>query len=187
MIIHFKEKINKMPKGLKASAGLFVASLISKGISYITTPIFTRILSSEEYGQVTVFLTWQNVFGIIAMFCLMNGIFNNGMVDYPEERNNYSFSMLILSNIITLIFGLGLFLLFPLVNKKLGIELYQLVLMFLVFMFQPAYSFWTARQRYEYKYKATLFWSVVIAIISPLIAILSIKVFAGIGFLIVVE
>lgn len=166
-----------MPKEVKASIALFVASLITKGISYITTPIFTRMLSSDEYGQVAVFLTWQNVFGILAMFCLMNGVFNNGMVDYPEERDEYSFSMLILSNTITLAVCGVLFILFPVLKTKLHIEFYQLVLMMLVFFSQPAYSFWTARQRYEFKYKATVFWSVIIAIAAPFIAIICIRLF----------
>lgn len=171
------KSIKNMPKGVKSSIALFFASLISKGIAYITTPIFTRMLSPSEYGQVSVFLTWQNIFGIVAMFCLMNGVFNNGMVDYPEERDNYSFSMLILSNIITIIFSIIIFSLFPILNKTLNIELYQLILMCLIYFFQPAYSFWSARQRYELKYKKNVLWSIIIAIVSPVTAILLIFIF----------
>ncbi len=177
MLSHIKKKISGLPEGVKASIALFLASLISKGISYITIPIFAWIMSSDEVGQVTVFLTWQNVFGIIAMFCLMNGVFNNGMLDYPNERDSFSFSMLMLSNLITFIFGIVVFLLFPIITNYLHIELYQLILMFLVFLFQPAYSFWIARQRYEYKYKASFIWSVIIAVISPTFAIISIMLF----------
>ena len=171
------KSIKNMPKGVKSSIALFFASLISKGIAYITTPIFTRMLSPSEYGQVSVFLTWQNIFGIVAMFCLMNGVFNNGMVDYPEERDNYSFSMLILSNIITIVFSIIIFSLFPILNKTLNIELYQLILMCLIYLFQPAYSFWSARQRYELKYKKNVLWSIIIAIVSPVTAILLIFIF----------
>lgn len=171
------KEIKKLPKGVKSSIALFFASLISKGIAYITTPIFTRMLSPSEYGQVSVFLTWQNVFGIVAMFCLMNGVFNNGMVDYPDERDNYSFSMLVLSNIITIVFSIMAFSLFPVLNKALSIEFYQLILMCLIYLFQPAYSFWSARQRYELKYKKNVLWSIIIAIISPLMAIVLICIF----------
>ena len=94
--MEIKEK-NTISKGLKASLGYFFASIVTKGIAYITTPIYTRMLTSDEYGKVSVFLTWQNVLGIIAMFSLSHGVFNNGMADYKNERDSYSFSMLIFS------------------------------------------------------------------------------------------
>ena len=40
-----------------------------------------------------------------------------------------------------------------------------------VFFFQPAYNFWYCRQRYEMKYKTTVLWSVLSALLSPLVAI----------------
>ena len=81
------EKIKKLPEGVKASFGYFFASVVTSGISYITTPIFTRILTSEVYGQSSVFFTWLQIFGIIAMFSLQAGVFNNGMLEYPEDRD----------------------------------------------------------------------------------------------------
>lgn len=173
------EKFKNLPQGVKASVAFFIASLVTKGIAYITTPLFTRLLTTTEYGQVSLYLTWENIFGILAMFCLMNGVFNNGMVDYPDERNNYSFSMLILSNIITFIFGVVMIVVYPHIKKLIKIDPVLIALMFVVFLFQPAYSFWTAKQRYELKYKASVFWSILAAIVSPLIGILSIIFFDG--------
>lgn len=83
------KKFQSIPNAAKASIALFIANLISKGISYLTTPIYTRMLTSEEFGQVSVFLTWVQVFGIVAMFCLSQGVFNNGMVEHPNNRNEY--------------------------------------------------------------------------------------------------
>ena len=162
----------KIPIGARASIAFFISTLVTKGISYITTPIYTRLLSTTEYGQVSVFLTWVQVFGIIAMFCLSYGVFNNGMVDYPNERNDYSFSMLILSNIITLAFSGILLCVYPLVKEIIKMDMPLIIVMCVLFLFQPAYNFWRSRQRYEMKYKAVLFWSILSAVVSPLVAIL---------------
>lgn len=170
-------KIRALPAGAKASLAFFFASVITSGISYIVTPIYTRILTPEVYGQTSVFMTWVSLFGIVAMFCLSNGVFNNGMVDYPEKRDEYSFSMLILSNIITFIFSLVVFMLYPLIKEWLNIDKPLLVLMCLLFLFQPAYNFWTARQRYELKYKWTVVWTIVSAVSAPLIAVVAILLF----------
>lgn len=161
-----------IPKGVKASIAFFIASLITKGIAYITTPFYTRLLTPDQYGQTSLFLTWLNVFGIIAMFNLQAGVFNNGMVDYPDKRDDYSFSMLILSNIITAVFATVLLSVYPLIKPWVQLDWPFVLLMIGIFMFQPAYNFWTSRQRYEYKYKSTVIWSVLSALLSPLVAVI---------------
>lgn len=171
------DKIRKLPQGLKASIAFFIANIISKGISYITTPIYTRLLPAEQYGQTSVFLTWLQVFGIVAMFCLSYGVFNNGMLDYPEKRDEYSLSMLALSNIITICFSGIILCIYPLISRYLKLPLPFVILMCIIFLFQPAYNFWTAKQRYELKYKATVFWSILSALLSPLVAIICILLF----------
>jgi O-antigen/teichoic acid export membrane protein len=173
------DDIRKLPQGVKASIAFFIANIINKGIAYITTPLYTRILTDDEFGKTSVFLTWLQIFGIIAMFCLQWGVFNNGMVDYPDKRDEYSYSMLILSNIITLCFSGILLCLYPLVKEMLDISLPLIILMCVIFLFQPAYNFWMAKQRYELKYKFLVLWSILSAVISPLAAIICIKCFPG--------
>ena len=166
-----KKKLSILPLEVKASIAFFIGSLITSGISYITTPIYTRLLSPDEFGVVSLFLTWYMIFGIIAMFGLSNGVFNNGMMDYKDHRDEYSFSMLLLSNTITIIFSFFLFLFYPYIKYYINVESKYIILMLCLFMTQPAYNFWLARQRYELKFKASLFWSIFIAFISPFIAI----------------
>lgn len=163
-----------MPDGAKASIALLFANIVSKGIAYITTPLYTRLLTPDEYGQVSVFLTWVQVFGIVAMFCLSYGVFNNGMIDYKNERDEYSFSMLILSNLITLVFSIVLLGSYPLIKDIIGIDFSFLVLMCVLFMFQPAYNFFISRKRYELKYKSTMIWTIISAVASPLVALVCI-------------
>ena len=170
-------KARYLPQGVKASIAFFLANVITKGIGYITTPLYTRLLTTDQYGQTSVFLTWLQVFGIVAMFCLSYGVFNNGMIDYPDKRDEYSLSMLALSNIITVCFSGIILCIYPLISKYLKMSFPLLVLMCIVFLFQPAYNFWMAKQRYELKYKLTVFWSLSSAFISPLIAIICILLF----------
>ena len=170
-------KLNKLPQGVKASIAFFFANAVHSGVSYLVTPVYTRLLTTEEYGQTSVYMTWLSVFGTIAMFCLSAGVFNNGMIDHPDKRDEYSFSMLILSNIITLCFAGCLFCLYPFIANWLRIEKPLLLLMFIVFLLQPAYNFWVSRQRYELKYKTTVAWSVVVSIVSPLTAVFCIYLF----------
>ncbi len=165
------EKLKKLPAAAKASIAFFLASVVTKGIAYILTPIYTRILPPEIVGKASMFTTWLEIFGIVAMFSLSAGVFNNGMVDHPEKRDEFSFSMLVLSNIITLFFSILLLTLYPFIQEFIGLDYAFIFLMCIVFLFQPAYNFWSARQRYELKYKASIFWTILSTIVSPVTAI----------------
>lgn len=167
-----REKLKNMPQGVKASLALFLSNIVTKGIAYISMPFYTRLLSAEEYGQVSIFLTWEMLFGIVAMFSLSAGVFNNGMFDYPDRRDEYSFSMLVLSNLITSIFGIVIVLFYPIIRPFIGLDRNLLFLMCAIFFFQPAYNFWQSRQRFELKYRLSVMWSIILAFLSPLTAIL---------------
>ena len=94
------------------------------------------------------------------MFSLANGVFNNGMSDWPEKRDEYSFSLLILSNIITIVFSIAIIIVYPYIQQFVGVGINYIFLMLVLFMVQPAYNFWAVRQRYEYKYKYVVIWTI---------------------------
>ncbi len=165
-------RIRSLPQGVKSSTALFIARVVSMGISYITVPLFTRLLTSDEYGQVNVFLSWASLLGIIAMFGFAGAVFNNGMVDYPDKRDEFSLSILALSNIITVSSFAVLFALYPFVKDWIGLDWRFLLLMGIVFLLEPAYSFWAARQRYELKYKALFATSVLSTVLQPVVSLI---------------
>ena len=51
-----------------------IGSIFLKGISFITIPIFTRILSPEEFGIITIFLTWVSFFAVFIGFQVSSSI-----------------------------------------------------------------------------------------------------------------
>ena len=81
------KKIEKLSAPAKASFVLMLTQLIQKGLAVITTPIFTRLLTTAEYGQVSVFFSWYEILVIFSGFCLSKGVFNNGMLDYKDDRD----------------------------------------------------------------------------------------------------
>ena len=167
----------KIPQAVKTSGVLFLANVVSSGISYLTTPLYTRLLTPVEYGQVSVFLTWMQVFGIVAMFCLSYGVFNNGMLDYPDKREEYSLSMLALSNSITAAFSVLLILLYPVLRVIIGLDFSLVILLCAIFFFKPAYDFYVSKNRYELRYKPVFLWTVLSAVASPSIALICINTF----------
>ena len=56
-----KQKLKKIPKPLIASLVYMVIVFFQSGINLITTPIFSRILSTADYGITSTYASWYNI------------------------------------------------------------------------------------------------------------------------------
>ena len=86
-------KYNSLTPMTKASFWFLICSFLQKGISIITTPIFTRLMSTTEYGNYNIFNSWENLLIIFVTLNLYSGVYNQGIVKFESERNEYSSSM----------------------------------------------------------------------------------------------
>ncbi len=171
------EKYNMMPRQAKASLWYTVCNVLQKGIMIIAIPIYTRMLTAAEYGQYTVFQSWRDILIIFATLNLYCGVFTKAMVDYEDDRNRYTACMQGLTTVITLLLCGAYLVGRSFWNSVLGMDTVTILLLFLYFITFPALSFWSVRQRVEYKYKAliavTLCLSVMTLVISVLLLVLT--------------
>ena len=79
--------MKKLSLQLKASVMYTIAGLLTKGLSFITMPIFTRLLSVEQIGMIANFTSWQSILLTITTLSLGTGAFNVAMVEFAEERD----------------------------------------------------------------------------------------------------
>ena len=168
----------KIPVPLKASLWFMICNVLQKCISVLTTPIFTRILNTEEYGVVSLYTSWESVFTIFAtLYLTTGGGFFNGMKKYKDDRDGYTSSILSLVSLITFI----LFIIYTILSFMFGNFLklsYLIVLMmFIDIFFTSAISLWSIRNRYEFKYKNVIFYTLCATILAPVMGIIFIYVF----------
>ena len=69
IITKYISKYRSLSKPVKAALWYTVCNFINKGIALLTTPIFTRILTEEQYGTVSIFQSW---FNILIIFTSLN-------------------------------------------------------------------------------------------------------------------
>lgn len=174
MNIRLIQTFKKASPAAKASIALLGANFVLKGLSLISGPIFTRLMSTEQFGIVSTFGSWQNLLVVIVTLNLSQGVFNNGMMEFREDRDVFQFSLVAVTSVLTL----AAFLLYCLF-REFFVDLFELPVilihvMFLYFLFTPAYGFWSGRQRYEYKYKALTCITIGIAAMSLIIGIIAV-------------
>lgn len=169
------DKYNKMPVQIKATFWFLLCSVFQNAISFLTTPIFTRMMNTEQFGQYSLYLTWLSFVEIFATLMLWGGSFNKAMLDFEKERKEYISAIQGLTTVITLI----LCVIFIFVNKEFtlltGLRMPVMVCMFIQLLFLPAFQFWSQCQKYEYKYKYYVIFSLIMYVISPVIAILMVS------------
>lgn len=95
-----------MSAPVKASIWFVICNLVQSGINVISVPIFTRMMSTEEYGTFNTFYAWRNILMIFTSLNLSYGVFNNAMVKYEDSktRDQYVSSMEGLYSLITCAF-----------------------------------------------------------------------------------
>ena len=82
-----KEKYATLPIQVKASLWFLICSFLQKGISTISTPIFTRLLSTEEYGQYSAFSSWLEILTIFVCLQLSAGVYQQALIKFDKERH----------------------------------------------------------------------------------------------------
>ena len=146
----------EIPIQMKASIWFFICSLLQKIISVASTMIFTRLLSTEDYGIISIYNSWTDIFYIFATLNLATGVYNVGMTKYEKERDSFNSSLQILALGWTIGFSIAFFLIYKHIVSIIQLSLPMIMIMFSTFFVLPAYNLWSARQRYENKYKALI-------------------------------
>lgn len=171
------KNFNKLSAPAKASLVLMMTQMIQKGLAVITSPIYTRLLTTSEYGEVSLFFSWYEIFVIFTGLCLSKGVFNNGMLDYKDDRDSFTLSMYSLTLIATLVIGTVTTVFCTVVYNFLKLPVKLIIYMFVLLAFEAALSQWTVRNRFEYKYKATAIVTIALAVLSPLTGVICIYLF----------
>ena len=89
-----------MKNDLVKSGGAYtIATFALKGVNFFTIPLFTHILTVEQYGFVNNFAAWVSVFSIFIGLNL-NAAINNAIIDFKDKIKNFLSSVLLLATLV---------------------------------------------------------------------------------------
>lgn len=165
------DKYTKLPPSVRASVWFTICNILQKGISMITVPIFTRILTEEQFGVYSVYQSWYQIIFVFATLNLSNGVFNNGMIKYEDEKEKFISSMQGLTTTITLVLMTIYLCSMDFWNNIFELSTILVLAMFFDFLVTPAMLFWSARQRFEFRYKKLVAVTLIMAVGSPVLGI----------------
>ena len=166
------KKYKKMSVEVKASTAYTVCSILVKCLSLITLPIFTRIMTTEEYGLSTVYASTAAIVVIFTSLRLPYGSLSTAMIKYKNDRIGYLSTVCSVSFIFTIIYFLICVIFKDILVKTLNIPFFLLIFMGIEMLFTSIREAWMGWQRFEYKYKNVVFVTLVTAFISVILSLI---------------
>lgn len=156
---------------LKAGVWYVISSILVKAISVITTPIFTRIMTTSEYGNVATFTSWYSILLVIFTLNLTYSI-GRAKLDYQDDLDNYIGSVQLLSAIVSGFLCIISIIFIKPVSSFLELSEFPTILLLLYLFFSPAINFKQNGYRYRYKYKQNIAIALYIAVGTVLLSLI---------------
>ena len=155
----------------KASIWYTVSAVVARGIGALSTPIFTRLLTPEEYGLYPLYNTWLAVAAVILTLELTGGGIYRGLQKFENNKDDFLSSAFGLFLCVFITFCALYFALVKIINPITGLSTFITSLMLIEIFANTVISFYSARARYEYRYKSATILNLIGALGAPLIAI----------------
>jgi len=162
---------NNNIKALKSGVWYTAANFITKSIGFITTPIFTRLLSHTDYGLYSNYASWLSTFTVFATLNL-GASFISARFDHEKDFDGYISSTLVLSSIVTAILALFINLFPTFFSGFTGVDIQYINIMIVYLLLFAAVDMFQTRERYFYGYKLSVVTSLSIAISTALLSVI---------------
>ena len=147
-----KEKWRALPPAAKASTAYLICNIVQKCLSFFTMPLFTNLLTEEQYGQVTVYGSWSGILSILLTLNLAYGSFSTAMVKFEEERDSYISSIQGICLMLCALF-FAIYLPFRTFwNGLLELPTPFVVVLVMDIFFNTAILLWCGKKQFEYRY-----------------------------------
>lgn len=152
---------------VKAAIYYLVCQILVNGMTFIVTPIFTRMMSKQDYGSVSNFFAWETMLFPLITLNLRTTITRSKFVFF-DINDTYLSSILATSNIFTLLIYLIVEF-----NKEIFVNVFELDiryirLLFLYILFKTCFEYQQIQFKNYYKSKLFVFYSI-LSVFSSLI------------------
>lgn len=155
----------KSKKILEASFWYAFSSFLLKGISFITVPIFTRLMTESEVGQFSVLSTWISLLSPIVTVSFYESVIL-AKYDFKEEHDQFISSISLFGLLVTLAVYIIACIRMDITVIILKLPTYAVHVMFLYLLSLPGIELLQARFRANLRYKPVVALSLSSSLIS---------------------
>ncbi len=162
----------------RASAWYLASGMFTKAIGILSTPIFTRLMSTEDYGSFSFYLSVIGIAcGIVAPFCSGSQIYS-----VISKFKNKSCDCFLPASLPTLGFcGVVCLFLFTFA-RYFGFDFQTIFFISFQILFDSLILLYLSFERYDYRYKKVITVIISEALLSPILSVILINAL-GLGYI----
>lgn len=142
-----------------------VSNLIIKGMAFLTTPLFTRLMSKAEYGSFSNISSWANIISIIAALSLAASI-SRAKYDYDATIDEYVSSITIIGSAFALLLWLVVELRMGFFESLFEMDRLYIRSIMLYSIFSPCVQSLLTKYRMYNEYKKVVFFTWVTLLVT---------------------
>ena len=156
---------------IKSGLWYTVANFLTKGVLFLSTPIFTRLMTQQEFGAFSNFSSWLSILVIVVTLNVEASLMS-ARYDYERTLDKYIFSALTLSSASTLVWAVVCNIFMQPISEFLQIEPLYINGMFAYLLVFPALQLFQTQERFFFRYKASAALSLVTTLGSCALSVL---------------
>lgn len=138
---------------VKAGIWYTICNFLFRGMAFITTPIFARLLTKGELGSFSNISSWVTILTVVTAFDLQTSIIRSKL-EHEDDMDSYIWSILSLTSIATLAIYFIVNIFPGFFTNFFETDMKYIHIMFAYLFFAPAYQMLITKQRAFYKYKS---------------------------------
>ena len=149
------QKKNMSKNAFKAGIGYTIGNILIKGINMLTIPIFSRLLTTDDFGIYNVFISYESILFVLIGIA-MHTCIKSANLEFNGRINEFasSISLIYISNLLILLLGAIIF--FKPLTKLLNFSL-PIIICLVVYSFSTALlSLYNNKISLQYDYASYL-------------------------------
>lgn len=160
----------KTSLALKVGFWYVLSSFIAKSLAFLTTPIFSRLMSENDYGEFSNFASWVTTLFIVTSLEMFNTL-PRAYYDYKDEYDAYNSTIAIASCVAALLCYLVFLVFSSWLFDIVAIPPEYVHMLFFLLMLQAGKQIYLTRERTLYRYKSVIVITLINIVVPTLIAV----------------
>ncbi len=175
MIEKLKTKWRSLSRPAQASLAIACCRFFEMGISVLLTPVFTRLMQTEEYGNFTVIFSWLEIIAVFSTMNLAGSPFQQALVKYDKRKGELAASVAGLGTLSSICVFIVYLLLRKWLTPVLRFDAVIFACIIILSWSCLMFDIWVALQNNEYKYKVKICITLFVSIAEPILGIAAIR------------
>ncbi len=169
-------KLSELKLPARASLWYTISVVLGRGVGFLFTPVFTRILSERSYGVYTLYMSWIGIFTIISTFEIGGAVYMRAM-QKAEDKEKLLRSACLLEFLLVSTVCLFYFAFYPYTSTLTELGVFMSSVMFMQIFFTSVISLYLASSKFKYNYRVVFWTNVLTGILPILLGIIMLRLF----------